>query len=151
MDYSLRLLECAQGRDLLAFAIATEGPDGGFPALLGVSVRNRRGVVDLIPREVVGAGSVICLIEYPMELGDRDDRSGLRCSGDVTFALWWDRTYERELARVAWSEWEYFDLWSVDPGHRIDPNTAAYVAGIHSMRRRYDGVPYWTAGRANGP
>ena len=135
---------------LLAFAISVEGSNDGCPALLGVSVRSRQGgVVDLMPNEVERSRIMVCLIEHPEELGDVADVSKLRYSGEVTFALWKDRTYQSELARVPWRRWEYLNLWSLNPYNRIDPNTAAYVSKVEDRRMRYPVEPFWTARRLN--
>jgi hypothetical protein len=148
--YALGLLEWSQGMSLLAFAVSVEGSRDGFPALLGVSVRSRRrGVVDLMPNEVERPGIMVCLIEHPEELGDVDDVRMLRYRGEVTFALWRDRTYQSELARVPWCNWEYHNLWSPNPSNRIDPNTAAYVSKVEVMRLHYPVEPCWTARRLN--
>lgn len=148
-SYLLELIECSQAYSLLAFAVAVCGPKQGFPALLGVSVRSqRRGVDDLLPQEVVRPGTIVCLIERPEELGDSDDASGLHYSGEITFALWRDNTYQSELARIPWQGWGYSNLGSTNPYSRVDPCTAAYIEHDFTvMRERYAGQPFWTAHR----
>jgi hypothetical protein len=147
--YLLELIEWSQAYSLLAFAVSVRGPRRGFPALLGVSVRSRRrGVVDLLPQEAGRPGTLVCLIERPEELGDSDDASGLHYSGEITFALWRDNTFQSELARIPWREWGYSNLESLNPYSRIAPCAAAYIEhDFTAMRERYAGQPFWTAHR----
>jgi len=148
--YSLELIDYSQGYGLLAFALAVRGPADGFPSLLGVSARNRRaGVIDLLPQEVDRPGTLICLIQEPDQLGDQDDLLGHpHYGGEITFALWPDRTYRVELARVPWQPWRYSDLGSLDPYSRVDPITAGSIEDhFNSMRERYAGEPRWHARR----
>jgi len=145
----LALNEWSRAYNLLAFAVSVRGPKHGFPALLGVSVRSRRrGVDDFLPQEVGRPGTMVCLIERPEEVGDSDDASGLHYSGEITFALWRDNTYQHELARIAWRAWAYSNLGSANPYSRVDPCTAAYIEHDFTvMRERYAGQPFWTAHR----
>ncbi len=150
--HCLELLEWSQGYSLLAFAVSVRGPDDGFPALLGVSVRSRQaGVVDLLPREVERPGTVVCLVEHPEELGDVDDLTQLHYGAEVTFALWSDKTYRSELARIPWRRWDYANLGSPNPNSRVDPCTAAYLEDdFRAMRERHAGEPFWNARRLDG-
>jgi len=139
--HSLALLEWSQACSLLAFAVSVRGPEDGFPALLGVSVRSRRaGEVDLSPQEVEHPETMVCLVERPEQLGDVDGTTRLRYSGEVTFALWPDKTYRSELARIPWRGWEYLSCGSHNPDERIEHDFTA-------MRERYASKPFWNARR----
>jgi len=151
-EYSLELLEWAQASSLLAFAVCVRGPEDGFPALLGVSVRSERtGVVDLLSQEVDRSRTIVCLVEHPEDLGDADDPTELYWAGEITFAFWADRTYESELARIPWRAWKYAHLGSLNPYSRVDPCTAAYLeSDFTAMRDRFADELFWTAHRIDG-
>lgn len=147
-QYSLDLIESAQAYSLLAFAVSVGGPNDGFPAVLGVSAKNRQvGVIDLSPQQVDSPGTVVCLIEHPEALADIDDTIGYpHYCGEITFALWADSSFGRELARITWRVWRYADLGSLDPSRRIDPISAGRIEDeFTSMRQRYTGAKTWAA------
>ena len=145
----LEFREYVQAHGLLAFAISVSGPENRFPAVLGVSVRCRRhGVTDLMPCEAIHPGTVICLVEYPNELGDFSLALPLQYTGEITFALWQDNKYQAELGRIPWREWIYADLGGRNPSNRADPCTAGYLDyDFETMRQRYVGKPRWIAHR----
>jgi hypothetical protein len=139
----LKIREVSQSHSLLAFAISVSGTEDCFPALLGVSVRSKRsGVVNLMPYEVLRAGLVVCLVEHPSELGNPDLHTSHLYSGEITFAMWHDKTYQAELARIPWREWVYLTH------NRMDACTAAYCEhDFEAMQQRYIGNPHWIAHR----
>jgi len=149
--HRLYLLEWSQGQSMLAFAVSVSGPNNGFPALLGVSVRSQlSGIVDLIPHEVKCSGILVCLVEHPEKLGSVDPKSYLHHRGEITFALWRDNTYRDELARIPWCKWTYANLGSLNPSYRVDPCTATnFEHCFESMRKRFSGEPFWVARRLN--
>jgi len=150
-EHSLELIESSQAASLLALAVSVRGPEDGFPALLGVSVRSRRsGVVDLLPQEVDHPRTVVCLIEHPERIGDVDRDLQYSYSGEITIALWADSSYETELARIPWRGWGYADPGSLNPYSRVDPCTAAYMEhDFAAMRERYAGELRWVARRVD--
>jgi hypothetical protein len=147
--YVLELIEWSQAAGLLAFAVSVQGPEDGFPVLLGVSVRSRQaGVIDLLPQAVERSGNIVCLVEHPERLGDSGNATAPHCSGEITFALWPDNTFGSEVARIPWRQWTYSSLGAVNSNLRVDACTAAYLDhDFMTMRERYTGALFWIACR----
>jgi len=102
----------------------------------------------LLPQEVERPATVVCLVEHPEQVGDVDGTTRLHYSGEVTFALWPDKTYRSELSRIPWLGWDYFNLGSRNPHERVGPYTAAYIEhDFMAMRERYASKPFWNARR----
>ena len=62
--YDLHVKASAPVYSLLAIAVRTSGPEDRFPVFSGGSTRSyKRGVIDLVGKEIRWPGIVICLIE----------------------------------------------------------------------------------------
>jgi hypothetical protein len=147
MDLRFDFPQDSEVNHYLAFNVAVSGTEECFPALLGVSVRSSRaGVVNLVPHEVLHSGTVACLITEPEKLGDVFSATALRYRGEVTFALWRDKTYQSELARAAWREWEHEKCHHHEQ-IRFGSCYEAYLKSDPDMPLRNVDKPHWYADR----